>query len=279
MLQKLLKSIIACRIAPKRGSVLKSPTPAYPLFSPHRATLASGLRVLLGAAALLLLAACASTHKTSGGAASDSSSSAPLESNEYRVRPGDTLNKIAREHGQSPAALLRMNSLSNGNRIYVGQVLKVGAGGAATARATSKQRAAPSRNRAEPEERPSAPVGNIALAWPAAGNVARKFDGGNAKGIDIAGSAGAPVLAAAPGDVAYVGDALRGYGNLVILRHAGNFMTVYAHNQKLLVKEGQAVKQGQKIAEMGSHLGKPALYFEVRAGGKPADPMRYLPNR
>jgi lipoprotein YgeR len=248
---------------------------------PARAILGSSLRVLLGTAAMLLLAACASTHKSSGtsASASDSSPSAPLESNEYRVRPGDTLNKIARDHGQSPAALLRMNSLANGNRIFVGQVLKVGTGGSATARATSKQRAAPSRNRAAPEERPSAPVGNIALAWPAAGSVARKFDGGNAKGIDIAGSAGAPVLAAAPGDVAYVGDALRGYGNLVILRHAGNFMTVYAHNQKLLVKEGQAVKQGQKIAEMGSHLGKPALYFEVRAGGKPADPMRYLPSR
>jgi lipoprotein NlpD len=106
------------------------------------------------------------------------------------------------------------------------------------------------------------------------------FDELKNKGVDIAGRAGDPVLAAADGRVVYAGSGLRGYGNLVILKHNNTYLTAYAHNQSLLVKEDQAVKQGQKIAEMGStDADRVKLHFEIRRQGKPVDPARYLPAR
>ena len=106
------------------------------------------------------------------------------------------------------------------------------------------------------------------------------FDELKNKGVDIAGRAGDPVLAAADGRVVYAGSGLRGYGNLVILKHNNTFLTAYAHNQSLLVKEDQTVKQGQKIAEMGSSdADRVKLHFEIRRLGKPVDPARYLPAR
>ena len=102
----------------------------------------------------------------------------------------------------------------------------------------------------------------------------------NRKGLDIAGAAGEPVLAAADGKVVYAGSGLRGYGNLVILKHNGTYLTAYAHNQVLFVKEEQSVKQGQKIAEMGnSDADRVKLHFEVRKMGKPVDPAKFLPVR
>jgi lipoprotein NlpD len=106
------------------------------------------------------------------------------------------------------------------------------------------------------------------------------FDELKNKGVDIAGRAGDPVLAAADGRVVYAGSGLRGYGNLVILKHNNTYLTAYAHNQSLLVKEDQTVKQGQKIAEMGStDADRVKLHFEIRRQGKPVDPARYLPAR
>ena len=105
-----------------------------------------------------------------------------------------------------------------------------------------------------------------------------EFDEAKNKGVDIAGSAGDPVLASADGKVVYAGAGLRGYGNLIILKHNNTFLTAYAHNQSLLVKEDQVVKKGQKIAEMGnSDADKIKLHFEVRRQGKPVDPLKYLP--
>ena len=104
------------------------------------------------------------------------------------------------------------------------------------------------------------------------------FDEVKNKGIDIAGSAGDSVLAAADGRVVYAGAGLRGYGNLIILKHNNTYLTAYAHNQTLLVKEDQNVKQGQKIAEMGnSDADQVKLHFEIRRQGKPVDPAKYLP--
>lgn len=106
------------------------------------------------------------------------------------------------------------------------------------------------------------------------------FDEAKNKGLGIGGKAGDPVLAAADGRVVYAGAGLRGYGNLVILKHNNTFLTAYAHNQKLLVKEDQDVKKGQKIAEMGStDADRVKLHFEIRRSGKPVDPARYLPAR
>ena len=120
----------------------------------------------------------------------------------------------------------------------------------------------------------------IAWIWPAAGSVLAGFDEVKNKGLDIGGAAGTPVVAAADGRVVYVGAGLRGYGNLIILKHNNTYLTAYAHNQILLVKEDQNVRKGQKIAEMGSSdADRVKLHFEVRRQGKPVDPAKYLPPR
>ncbi|MDP1605809.1 MAG: peptidoglycan DD-metalloendopeptidase family protein [Rhodocyclaceae bacterium] len=131
----------------------------------------------------------------------------------------------------------------------------------------------------------AASAGDIDWAWPAAGKLLASFSEGGAgqeanKGIDIAGKLGDPVLAAAPGKVVYAGSGLRGYGNLVIVRHNAMFLSAYAHNSRILVKEGQTVTRGQRIAELGnSDADQPKLHFEVRQQGKPVDPLKFLPPR
>jgi lipoprotein NlpD len=148
---------------------------------------------------------------------------------------------------------------------------------------------------AAPAEKPAAekpaPVpapaadGEVDWAWPASGKLLATFTEGGGqdtatKGIDIAGKVGDPVLAAAAGKVVYVGNGLRGYGNLVIVRHNAAFLSAYAHNSRILVKEGQTVTRGQRIADLGnSDADQPKLHFEVRHQGKPVDPLKYLPAR
>ncbi len=120
----------------------------------------------------------------------------------------------------------------------------------------------------------------LGWAWPAAGAVVAPFEENKTKGLAIAGKAGDPVLAAADGRVVYAGSGLRGYGNLVIVKHNATFLSAYAHNQTLLVKEDQIVRRGQKIAEMGStDAERVQLHFEIRRQGKPIDPARLLPPR
>ena len=120
----------------------------------------------------------------------------------------------------------------------------------------------------------------VAWAWPASGSVLAGFDEGRSKGLAIGGKAGDPVLAAADGRVVYAGSGLRGYGNLVIVKHNATFLSAYAHNQALLVKEDQVVRRGQRIAEMGSSdAERVQLHFEIRRQGKPVDPARLLPPR
>jgi len=115
--------------------------------------------------------------------------------------------------------------------------------------------------------------------WPAEGKQVGSFDQGK-KGIDISGKAGQPVVAAAGGKVMYAGSGIRGYGNLVIIKHTSNLLSAYAHNKTILVKEGQTVTKGQKIAEMGnSDSDAVKLHFEIRQQGKPVDPSKFLPNR
>ena len=119
-----------------------------------------------------------------------------------------------------------------------------------------------------------------AFIWPAQGNLVNGFDESRNKGLDIAGKSGDPVLAAADGRVVYAGSGLRGYGNLIILKHNNTYLTAYAHNQTLLVKEDQDVRRGQKIAEMGNtDADQVKLHFEIRRQGKPVDPARFLPAR
>ena len=134
----------------------------------------------------------------------------------------------------------------------------------------------------KPEPRPVEPGADgddVAWAWPLSGRIIGQFsESGANKGLDIAAKVGDPVLAAGPGRVVYSGQGLRGYGRLVIVKHNNTFLSAYAHNSTLLVKEGQTVARGQKIAEAGNtDSDVPKLHFEIRRQGKPVDPAKYLP--
>ncbi len=272
------------------------------------------------AAGLSLLAACSSisldepgkapVSDRSIGAASHPASLASLPGQEnagkpgyYTVRPGDTLTRIGLDNNQSPRDLARWNALENPNLIEVGQVLRVappgkdpvpaGQGAVSTpvpapaADGRVKPRALTARNgeaAAKPDGQSAASAAvageELSFAWPASGSLLERFDESRNKGVDISGKAGDAVLAAAEGRVVYAGSGLRGYGNLVILKHNNTYLTAYAHNQTLLVKEDQSVSQGQKIAEMGSSdADRVKLHFEVRRQGKPVDPLKFLPPR
>lgn len=231
----------------------------------------------------------------------------------YAVRPGDTIRRIGSETGQRWQDIVRWNNLDNPDLIEVGQVLRVipptGSGtvvaaAPATAPGTSSDGAVTKPVPPQPvvvpstpssgATRPPAPVTaspaspgsggsgdeDVGWIWPASGSLIAGFDEAKNKGYDIAGKAGDPVLAAADGRVVYAGAGLRGYGNLIILKHNNTYLTAYAHNQTLLVKEDQSVQKGQKIAEMGnSDADRVKLHFEIRRQGKPVDPSRYLPSR
>jgi lipoprotein NlpD len=120
---------------------------------------------------------------------------------------------------------------------------------------------------------------NAEWIWPTTGKLLSSFSK-NSKGVKISGQAGQPILASAAGEVVYSGHGLRGYGNLIIIKHDSTFLSAYAHNSKILVKEGEAVVKGQKIAEMGNtDTDTIQLHFEIRKHGKPVDPLEYLPNQ
>lgn len=222
----------------------------------------------------------------------------------YTVKPGDTLIRIGLDHGQGAKDIARWSGVENPNRIEVGQVLRVeppvgsaviskpvlaasatpvapaAAPAAAPARATGIEKAPATAPVGPASTAVAAPDDELGWIWPAAGAVLAGFDEVKNKGLDIAGVAGEAVLAAADGRVVYVGAGLRGYGNLIILKHNNTYLTAYAHNQSLLVKEDQSVRKGQKIAEMGSSdADRVKLHFEVRRQGKPVDPAKYLPAR
>jgi len=220
----------------------------------------------------------------------------------YTVKPGDTLIRIGLETGQNWKDLVKWNALDNPNIIEVGQVLRVAAPGSDTGVAGTRPVTQAKVETRPLETRPGAvaasgvatgaapttvaPVAareaddDINWIWPANGPVATGFDDNRSKGLGITGKAGDPVYAAADGRVVYAGSGLRGYGNLVILKHNSTYLTAYAHNQTLLVKEDQAVRRGQKIAEMGStDAERVQLHFEIRKLGKPIDPAKLLPPR
>ena len=232
----------------------------------------------------------------------------------YTVKSGDTLIRIGLDNGQNWKDLMRWNNLSNPNLIEVGQVIRIVAPGVdpatatarpvTTARVETRPLDAKPGSASAPQSGASAPASpasgaspppspsreaappprdgddDINWAWPAATPVSTPFDDARNKGLVFRGKAGDPVLAAADGRVVYAGSGLRGYGNLVILKHNTTYLTAYAHNQTLLVKDDQQVKRGQKIAEMGStDADGVQLHFEIRKQGKPIDPARLLPAR
>ncbi|CAN1509421.1 LysM domain [Burkholderiaceae bacterium] len=205
----------------------------------------------------------------------------------YIVRPGDTLYRIGLETGQGWRDLQLWNAINDPNSIEVGQVIRVAPPSAASAPAASPVVTEPVASRplepapSAPPAATTAPVASgFSAVWPANGPITIPFDETKNKGISIAGKAGDPVLAAADGRVVVSGAVIRGLGNLVVLQHPNGFLTAYAHNQSLLVKEDQTVRQGQRIATMGSSDSDTVrLHFEVRRQGKPVDPLAFLPKR
>ena len=266
----------------------------------------------------------------------------------YVVRRGDTLYRIALEHGQDYRDLAAWNGIAPPYTIREGQVLRVAPGNGAVdapvqarpvstaplvesrpldAAPAAAASAAPASallkrepragkepysdealarlNRSGDAPRVSEPVSpapvaapaapptvpatppaaapapdDVVWAWPTQARLTGPFSESGSKGLDFAGKAGDPVLAAADGKVVYAGSGLRGYGELVIVKHNATFLSAYAHNRKILVREGQQVTRGQKIAEMGNtDADSVKLHFEIRKQGKPVDPAQYLPKR
>jgi lipoprotein NlpD len=285
-------------------------------------------------------AAAAAVPVATATAVADTAAATAAREGYYTVKKGDTLYRIALDHGQDHRDIAAWNNLENAGRIEVGQQLRVvppesaavvkpvaAAGGVvlvteprpvagngdgikreprggkfaysdqALAQARALEGGAAAKVEPAPKQAdkpPVAPVAAVAAAtgddaiewtWPVPGKVLTQFVEGAAgkesnKGVDIAAHSGDPVQAAAAGKVVYVGNSLRGYGNLVIVRHNATYLSAYAHNSKILVKEGQSVVRAQKIAEAGSSDSDQAkLHFEIRRQGKPVDPLKYLPPR
>lgn len=216
----------------------------------------------------------------------------------YTVKAGDSLMSISRKSGVSYSNLIKINHLQKPYGIYTGQriylksnsssesladrtpqkVVPVAGGNTQTTNASST--AVPASVASVPTKvvsGKSRSVSGVSWMWPARGTVIRNFSSTN-KGIDIAGSRGQNVNAAASGQVVYSGNALRGYGNLIIINHDNEYLSAYAHNDMLLVKEGQRVKKGQVIAKMGStDASRVMLHFEIRYRGNSVNPRKYLP--
>ncbi|QIH06523.1 MULTISPECIES: peptidoglycan DD-metalloendopeptidase family protein [unclassified Pseudomonas] len=274
-------------------------------------------RLMIGLVLSSLLVGCSSTKSSSMGVVDRNSNAAPqrptVTTGQYVVRRGDTLFSIAFRYGWDYKALAARNNIAEPYTIHPGQTIRFdGRTGTAPATVvTSTQTSASSSSKTTVIRRPattttppatganSSPAGKPAPApapvpavpagpaptgwgWPSSGVLIGKFssNGSLNKGIDIAGDLGQPVLAASDGTVVYAGSGLRGYGELVIIKHNETYVSAYGHNRKLLVREGQQVKVGQTIAEMGSTgTDRVKLHFEIRRQGKPVDPLQFLPRR
>ncbi len=209
----------------------------------------------------------------------------------HKVAKGDTVYSISRRYGVAMNALMRANGIAPPYTIKLGQTLIVpssSAGSSAVTSAPVAPNARPpkpaTRKQAAALPKPVARAGKLFL-WPVHGRIVAKFGsqrGGNRNdGINITAPRGANVVAAENGVVAYAGNELRGFGNLLLIKHADGYMTAYAHNERLLVTRGQKVKKGQTIAKVGStgSVTTPQLHFEIRKGRKAVDPTRYLPRQ
>ena len=258
-------------------------------------------------AVALLLAGCASHQGPApvvdgrGAAAAvkpvATAPAAPVPEGQYRVKKGDTLYSIALENGADYRDVAQWNNLEDPTRILVGQVLRVkppdvAAGAPVVGRIASRGVESRALDTPAPIAKPLPPIAaaptpaspppatdtGSEFIWPAKGKILSKFAEPRSKGIDIDGKVGDPVLAAAAGRVTYTGSGIPGLGKLVVIRHDNGFITVYAHNRDILVKEQQNVSRGQKIAELGSSdSDRPKLHFQIRKGSAAVDPLRYLP--
>ena len=210
----------------------------------------------------------------------------------YTVEPGDTITLIAWKTGLSKQQLINRNNLRNANKISSGQVLNLKqnqelkqnkySDQASGNTKKTKQRVVQKKSKSYSKTYSDTSKKIAGWAWPSSGKLIKTFSSSHSElqGIGIKASRGSTIKSAADGKVVYAGSGLRGYGNLIIVKHNNDYLSAYAHNEKLLVKENQKVKKGQKIALMGdSGTNDVYLHFEIRYQGKSVDPLRYLPKR
>lgn len=260
----------------------------YRITHPIAGSLVGSTRhALIALGVLAVLAGCG----TRGAKApvTDMSSAGPAQpaaTGTYTVRAGDTLYKIAQAHGTDVASLIKLNKIGDPTQLRVGQVLRLDGGTPMPPQPPAVAASPSTAPAATPVTPPPAPTASrasdanvISWGWPASGKIIQGFNN-NTKGIDIEGAPGDPVTAAADGTVMYAGNGVRGLGNLVLLGHSDGFITAYAHNQELLVKTGDKIKKGARIALLGqTDTTSPRLHFEIRRRGTPVNPLSYLPPR
>ena len=191
----------------------------------------------------------------------------------HLVEKGDTLYSISWRYGLDAKQVARWNGLSRPYTIFPGQRLKLSPGGSSIKSAAKKS----DQNKITKKKKVVAVKAPGDWRWPVKGKIVQKFSNSN-NGIDVVAKEGAAINAASAGKVVYAGSGLRGYGNLLIIKHNATYFSAYAHSRRLLVKEGSIVKAGQKIAEVGSTgTDRVKLHFEIRRDGNPVDPLKYLP--
>jgi lipoprotein NlpD len=230
--------------------------------------------------------------------------SSNLSGGNYTVRSGDTLNSIARKFKANPQSIADYNNLKPPYRLRAGQSLMIrglksndlppavaepvdepapvtASPNVTVNSAANNSAPAPiiASGQATPPTSSSNQVDGIAWSWPTKGNLISPGLNGMQKGIDIAGTAGQPIYAAASGQVIFSGVGSSGYGNMIIIKHPNNYLSAYGNNQKLMVKEGQLVSRGQQIATMGQNQQITEVHFEIRKAGTALDPLNYLPKQ
>ncbi len=234
--------------------------------------------ISLLACSALLLSACSNNQAPVVNGQSNTNKvipSGPAPAGFYRVQAGDNLYRIGLKFNQTTRTLSAWNNLSDPSQIEVGQLLRVSraSGSGSSSSASSSGNKTPSNTSSST----GSSKANVSMRKPANGTVVNHFNGNNIKGIQITGNVGDPIYAAAAGTVMYVGSGMRGYGNLVMIKHSNTTVTAYAYNQSILVKYGDKVSSGQKIATMGTDgSGRAQLHFEVRVNSKAVNPASYF---
>ncbi len=225
---------------------------------------------------LMVIAGCASSHSKKNVSPKKRDLST---SSYYTVKKGDNLSTVGFRSGHGYKEIARWNRISPPYKIYPGQKLKLFSGISSKKISKKKNNRKKRKNKKKSLNNSNSNKKNSKLywSWPVKGKLLRSFYATGNKGIDIAGRIGQKIKAARSGIVVYSGSGLAGYGKLLIIKHNYLYLSAYAHNRRLLVKEGQKVKKGQYIAEMGVGVNaKPSLHFEIRKNGKPVNPVNYL---
>jgi lipoprotein NlpD len=269
-------------------------TSKYPTFSPfYRLFSVLWIRFLIVTAFLFILSAC-NTNEIYN----DKNFNPPVYFGAHTVRKGETLYSIAWRYGRDYKELASANKIKSPYTIKLGQKIRLDLRGTVSSRShkltsskskSAKKKTTPTKSKVTSSQKKKAStsrktksVKGVKWRWPHPGPIIARYTstGKVNKGIDIAGKLGDSVFSAASGEVVYAGSGLLGYGKLIIINHNEHYLSAYAHNEQILVKEGQRIKSGQKIAEMGSTgTNRVKLHFEIRRDGKPVNPLGYLPKR